>query len=126
MVTRNVALTELPMRGISVNTLAGTDADITVVPSDSGILFVNKYTSATKYTLPAVTEGAGKWFWFFNAHGSAATKVACATAIIVGKDSATGKVLTDGSTIGDACLVIGDGTNYFAFVLAGTWTTGSV
>ena len=123
--TRDVALTELPMRGISVNTLAGADSSITVVPSDSGILFVNKYTTETTYTLPAVADGAGKWFWFFNGQGSAAIKVAATTAIVLGIDSATGTVITSGSNTSDSCLVVGDGTNYFAFILDGSWTSGS-
>lgn len=123
--TRNVALTELPMRGIHINTLAEADASITVVPSDSGVLFVNKYTTETTYTLPLVADGAGKAFWFYNGQGSAAIKVAAQTAILMGGDSATGTVLTSSSNTSDSCVVFGDGTNYYGIILDGSWTSGS-
>ena len=125
MVTRNIALNELPMRGISINTLSGANAAIAVVPSDSGILFVNKYTTQTTYTLPPVAEGAGKAFWFYNGQGSAAIKVKAQSAILVGRDSVTGAVLTSASNVSDSCVVFGDGTNYYAIILDGSWTTGS-
>lgn len=123
--TRDLALTELPIRGLSINPASGGSSAITVVPSDSGIMFINKFGTETEYTLPLVAEGKGKMFWFYNAQSSTAVLVSAQTAILMGVNSATGTTLTDGSNIGDCCLVVGDGTNYFGFVLSGSWTTGA-
>jgi hypothetical protein len=122
--TRDVPLIGLPIRGISVNTLAGATAAITVVPSDSGVMFVNKYTSATTYTLPAVADGKGKCFIFYNSQTSAAIKLAISTAAIIGGDT-TNKVATSDAVTGSCAMVIGDGSYYYLFVIAGTWTVGA-
>lgn len=123
--TRDIALNELPIRGLSINPASDGSAAITVVASDSGTMFINKFGTETEYTLPAVADGKGKMFWFFNAQTSTAVLVTATTAIIMGVNSTTGTTLTDGSNIGDCCLVIGDGTNYFGFVLSGSWTSGA-
>lgn len=121
--TRDIALTNIPLRGLSINPDADDDTSIAVVASDSGVMFITKEASGCEYTLPAVAEGKGKWFWFFDAYG-AALLITAPTAILMGVDSTTGTTLTSGSAIGDCCLVFGDGTNYFGFVLSGSWTTG--
>jgi len=120
---RDIALSELPIRGISINTLTGADADITVVPSDSGILFVNKYTTETTYTLPAVADGAGKWFWFFNGQTSAEIKIKGTTACIVG--DATDQYATGSADTGTCAFVIGDGTYYYLHEIYGDWAVAS-
>jgi len=122
--TRDVAMTEIPMRGISINALSSGVNAFTLVPSDSGVIFVNKETatSTTTYTLPAVALGKGKIFWFFNAQTTRAIAVAAPTAILVGLDSATGTTATSDAVTGSAAFVVGDGTNYYLFVLKGSWT----
>ena len=124
--TRNVALNELPMRGISVNPASGGSAAIAVIPSDSGVLFVNLFLTATTYTLPAVADGKGKAFWFYNGQASTAIKVKALSNIIMGVNSPTGTVITSGAAnISDSCVVFCDGTNYYAIILDGTWSTGT-
>ena len=120
--TRDVALVELPFRGISINTLAGADASHTLVGSDSGVLFVNFYNSTTTYNLPAVAEGKGKWFWFFGAVSANIVVYGPAASTIYG-DGAIGRTLTGTAGIGLSCMVIGDGTYYYAFEIFGTWAT---
>jgi hypothetical protein len=103
---------------------SATDATATTVTADdSGTLFINLSTSAHTYNLPAVADGKGKHWLFYDADTTAAMKVASTAANIMGVDSATGTTLTDGSVLGDCVLIIGDGTNYFAFVISGTWTS---
>ena len=118
---RNLVLNELPFRGISVNTLAGADASIAVVASESGVLFVNHCASATTYTLPTVALAKGKWFWFFNV-GAAGMIITGGTAsVMVRKNSATSTSVTFATSsemIGAACLIMCDGTNYFCFNLS--------
>ena len=59
MVTRNTALNELNFRGISIN--VDDSNTVTIVPSDSGVMFMNKNTSLeTNYVLPAVADSNGK------------------------------------------------------------------
>lgn len=117
--TRTVALTNLGFRGISVNT---TETAITVVPSDSGVIFVNENASACTYTLPAVALSAGKWYWFFNV-GAAGIVVTGLTACLVGLHNAAATTCTFSTTsemIGAGCRIDCDGTNYFVSPFAGT------
>ena len=118
--TRDIALTELPFRGISINPESGDEASIAIVPSDSGVIFINKETSSgtVTYTLPAVADGAGKWFWFFQG-GAVELIVSCATASIVG--DATGTTATCDSAQGACGFVIGDGTYYYLHEISGDW-----
>ncbi len=120
--TRDVALNELPIRGISINTLAGADATHTLVGSDSGVIFVNFYNSATTYNLPAVVDGKGKMFWFFAAVAANIVVYGPAASTIYG-DGAIGRTLTGTGAIGLSCMVIGDGDYYYAFEIAGSWAT---
>lgn len=117
---RDIKLTNLPLRGISINSDAGGVTSIDVEASDSGIMFINKEASTCTYTLPVVAEGAGKWFWFYSAV-TATLAITSPTAIVMGFDSATRTTITSNGTIGDCCMVIGDGTNYYAFVIYATW-----
>ena len=124
---RDVALNELPIRGIAINDATANTASITVHASDSGIMFINKFASATTYTLPTVSLGAGKWFWFFNV-GAAGMIIASAGSlddIIADGDAAADTVTyaTLSHMIGSACLVIGDGTNWYALNIGATTAT---
>ena len=120
--TRDVALTELPIRGISINTLAGADATHKLVGSDSGVMFINYYNSTTTYNLPAVADGKGKMFWFFGAVANDIVVYGPAASTVYG-DGAIGRTLTGTGEIGLSCMVIGDGTVYYAFEIYGTWAT---
>jgi hypothetical protein len=122
--TRDLALNELPIRGISINPDADNTNAITVVPSDSGIIFINNETGTgtITYTLPAVADGAGKWFWFYNGQTTRAIAIHATTSILVGLDTTTGSTFTSDAVIGSAAMVIGDGTNYHVFILKGTWS----
>ena len=122
--TRDVALTELPFRGISINAETSENVvAITVSPSDSGILFINKETNGTvTYTLPAVADGKGKIFWFYE--GTAKViKLLITTTSIIG--NATDKVASATAVLGSCAFVIGDGDYYYLFAIAGTWTVAA-
>ena len=123
--TRDVALSELPIRGIATQETTG-DGSITLVPSDSGVIFINKYASGnTTYTLPAVADCEGKWFWFQTAQ--------TANTLIVSGDE--NKMVGDGQTVYDtmtgtadtgACgFLIGDGDFYYFFEIARSWSAGT-
>ena len=123
--TRNVALNELPFRGISINAEADNVVAISVEASDSGVLFINHETGGTvTYTLPTASEGAGKWWWFFQ---GTATEIKIAnddgTAIIVG--DSTNKVMTGSSGQGACGIIFGDGTYYYFIEIYGSWACGS-
>ncbi len=120
---RNVALTELPIRGISINAdAAGTT--VNVVASDSGVMFVNKEdASVVTYNLPAVADAAGKMFWFFNAQNTANILInAPADTLFAGNNLAADNVLATAEACGDCAFVICDGTSYYFFAISGTWT----
>lgn len=119
--TRDIALTDLPLRGISINP-ATADGSVTVVASDSGVVFVNKYAGTTTYTLPAVAAGKGKIFWFYDAVGEDLVVYGPAASTIFGPDL-EGRTLTGTGDVGICCLVVGDGTDYYAWCIHGTWVT---
>ncbi len=123
--SRTVANTELPFRGISVNT---DKTAITVVAADSGILFVNKNASACTYTLPTVADAKGKMFWFFNVGASGMVITGGSTdAIVTLNDAAADTVTfnTENQRIGASCLIFCDGTNYFLMSFNGATATAS-
>jgi len=121
--TRDLAMTEMPMRGISINPESGGSAAITVVPSDSGLVFVNKYTTNTVYTLPTATLCKGKYFWFFNAQATATIALTGGTAdVMIGADDTAADTITDNNAIGNWAFVIGDGTNFYVITGVGTWS----
>ena len=102
----------------SSTTATGT----TVTEDDSGTLFVNLSTSAHVYTLPAVANGKGKSWLFFNGDGTSTIAVA-STAANLKIDDLTGTTCTSTTTgIGDSILVIGDGTYYYGFEIVGSYT----
>ena len=121
---RNVALTELPFRGIAINDATANTAAVTVYASDSGILFINKFAATTTYTLPAVADCAGKVFEFMS-YVANNLVIAGATSVIVGGNTSAGvagATVTLTGVIGGHGKIVGDGTNYYFFAGTGTWT----
>jgi len=124
--TRDVALTELPIRGISINDATTGSAAVTVVASDSGVIFWNQYASATTYTLPTAALGKGKWFWFFNQGAGGMVISDGEVDTIVGLNGAAFDTLTfstGSAMIGAACLAISDGTYWAVIPFAGGTAT---
>ena len=123
MVTRNTALNELNFRGISIN--VDDSNTVTIVPSDSGVMFMNKNTSLeTNYVLPAVADSNGKMYWFFNAQTTKNMRITAPTNTMVADNTLIGNyALTTDNKAGFAAFVIGDGSKYYLFEL-GTlaWT----
>ena len=118
-ITRSVALTELPIRGLHVN---AATAAYTLVPSDSGIVLANDYDTTTTYTLPAVADAAGKLFWFVNMEATTKTVITAPTACIKGVQAAVCTTITS-KAIGDHCIITCDGTNYFVIAMGlAVWT----
>ncbi len=119
-VTRTHAFTEMPFRGIHVNTAT---AAYTLTRDDSGLFFLNQYTTNTTYTLPAVADGIGKIFFFMNANTTSTLAITSPTAdTMVCNDDATATTNTCGADAGSWAMVIGDGTYYYCFEGSGTWT----
>lgn len=125
--TRNVALTELPIRGISINDVAasGGSATVNVVASDSGVMFINKYITAdVTYNLPTAALGAGKMFWFFDAQNTKNIIVnAPANSMFMGNDLAASTATTT-AEVGCSAFVVCDGTYYYFFEIYGAWGNG--
>lgn len=123
---RDVAQVGLPFRGIAINDASANTAAVAVYASDSGILFINKYAGTTTYTLPAVEDCKGKIFYFFSyVAQDLVIQTASGDDLLVGGDTSAGIVgdkLTGGGAIGIWCVILGDGTNYYAFPGVGTWT----
>lgn len=120
---RDVALNELPIRGICIEPTTGSGA-VTVYPSDSGTIFINKYvTGDTTYTLPTAALSKGKWWWFFNAQTSYNITITGGTAdvMFVDDDTAADSAYC-ADEIGECCMVVGDGTSFYVFAMHGTWT----
>jgi len=118
--TRDVALNELPIRGMSINATDSSTNAFTLVPSDSGIIFINKDATATTYTLPAVASAAGKMFWFYN-QGAAGMAITAPSGTLVALNNAaatTATFSTSAHMIGAAAMVVCDGTSYFFFNLS--------
>ena len=111
VVARTVPLSEMNWRGLHINT--DTSA-YTLVASDSGVIFIQNYASATTYTLPAVGTGAGKVFMFVNANTATSTVITSTTALIVGTTTAgAAKTTLTSVAVGDSAIIVGDGTNWF-------------
>ena len=109
---RDVALNETNFRGVSINT---EEAAITLVPSDSGIMFLQKQATETTYTLPAVGDCAGKMFIICNMNTANKTVITSTTALIKGcvTAGAACTTLTSG-TMGDFMILVGDGSYFYA------------
>ena len=117
--TRDVSLTELPVRGLQVNSAT---AAYTIVPSDSGVVCFNDYGTDTTYTLPAVADAKGKLFWFVNGEATTKTIITAPTACIKGPQAAVCTTLTS-KAIGDHVILTCDGTNYFVISMGfAVWT----
>ncbi len=119
---RDVALNVMEFRGFTINT---DETAITVLASDSGIMFLQNFASECTYTLPAVADGAGKMFMFCNTNTTASTVITSTTSLIKGcvTAGATATVLTSGE-IGNFLWIVGDGSYWY--VIAGfpgtVWT----
>ncbi len=104
---------------------SATDATATTVtPDDSGTLFVDLSTSAHTYTLPAVADGAGKTFIFFDGETTQTTviTVSGSSDTLMGDDDAAADTITFPATVGAFAIVIGDGTNYYCLLGPGSYT----
>jgi hypothetical protein len=119
--TRTIANIDIPVRGISIQTAAAATAAYTLVGSDSGVIFLNKYTTTTTYTLPSLTDGTGKIFWFYNAQSTGEIAITAPSDCMIGEDDVYTTLTTTSNTSGDGGFVVCDGTNYFFFALQGTW-----
>ncbi len=121
--TRDIALNELPIRGISINAESANTTTINVVASDSGIIFVNKETSGVvTYVLPAVADGAGKMWWFYNGQTAYNIVVKAPSNIFIGANTTSStNMTTSGNLTGDSAIVFGDGTYYYLIEFVGTW-----
>lgn len=121
---RDVALNEMNWRGFVINT---AETAITVDASDSGIIFMQNNASATTYTLPTVTLGAGKMFKFVCINTATSTLVTTteATALIKGTYTVgVAKTTITSGSIGDSVTIVGDGTYWYVMDgFVGGWTT---
>lgn len=124
---RDVAQTMLPFRGIAINDASNNTNAVTVYASDSGILFINEFVDGTEYTLPAVGDCKGKVFFFYDNIGQVITITGGTTGVLSG-GTITASVDADdvvsGGTLGEWCIIIGDGTSYFCLAGEGDWTGG--
>ncbi len=119
-VARTVGFTQMPLRGQHTNTAT---AAYTLTRDDSGVFFVNQYTTNTTYTLPAVADGKGCIFFFMNANTTSTLAITSPTAdTFVCNDDATATTNTSGADCGSWAMVTGDGTYYYCWEGSGTWT----
>ena len=120
---RDVALNVMDWRGFVINT---AETAVTLVASDSGIIFVQNYATACTYTLPDVTTGAGKMFMIVNLNTATSTVITTsdATALIKGTYTAgAAKTTLTSVAVGDAAIIIGDGSYWYFINLSATgWT----
>jgi hypothetical protein len=105
-------------RGIVTNT---DTASTTLVGADSGKMYMHTYTTNGTYTLPALTGGIGKVFFFNNANTTSTIAITAPSACMFAND-ATGTTNTCSAVSGSWCMVTCDGTNYYCFEGYGTWT----
>jgi len=118
-VARTYGFTQMPLRGYHTNT---DTAAYTLTRDDSGIVFLNQYTTDTAYTLPACADGIGCIFWFMNANTTSTLQIISPTAnTLVINDDATATNNTCTAVCGSWCFVIGDGTYWYCFEGSGTW-----
>ena len=97
-------------------------AAYTVLPADAGkLLIANHATVAVTFTLPAVAACKGLTFYFANI-GAAGMAITGGTAdkMVVTNDAAADTVTysTANQIIGAACMVWGDGSNYYFFQMS--------
>ena len=119
---RNVALTELPIRGISINADAAGQT-VNIVASDSGVIFINKEDAGTvTYNLPAVADAAGKMFWFFDAQNLQSMLINAPADTLFCQNNLAADNITSTAQCGCCGFVICDGTSYYFFQVYRTWT----
>lgn len=111
----------VPLIRATVRSAATGNLTTTVTPDDSGTMFISLTTGTHAYTLPAVADAAGKHFIFFDGETTQSITVTSPANDIMGNNT-TADVATSNADLGDCLMVFSDGTNYFKFVLAGTWT----
>jgi len=124
---RDVALSEMNLRGLAINDATANAATVTVYASDSGIVFINKFATATTYTLPAVADGKGKFWWFYNV-GAAGIVITAPSACMVATNNAactSATFSTSNLMIGAGCMIFGDGTYYYCMGLGTSTITPS-
>jgi len=109
------------IRGIDVTNETAT----TLVGTDSGIIFANKYAGAHTYTLPALSAAVGKVFIFFNAHASGTLVITAPSDCMVVSDSTHTTITQSTHVLGGYVFLFCDGTNYFAMQDIGSTFTGS-
>ncbi len=114
-----LGVTNIHLRGISINPVTTGDAAITLVASDSGIMCVNKLASTTTYTLPACSLGAGKFFRFYCGVANNIVVTSPTAATLYGP-AALGITCTLTGAIGSCMDVIGDGTYWYIIPCYGT------
>ena len=119
---RDVALNEMNWRGLSINT---AETAITLVASDSGIIFLQNYAIACTYTLPDVATGAGKMFMIVNVNTATSTVITSTTALIKGTYTAgAAKTTITSGAMGDSVVIVGDGSYWYTMAgFKGAWTT---
>ena len=110
-------------RGMKVNA-DGAGQAVTVTAADSGVMFVNKEDAGTvTYTLPTAAACKGKHFIFYNAQTTQNIAVTGGTDdVLVSSDDANYDKITDDGNYGNWCIIIGDGSSFYALIGAGTWT----
>ena len=119
-VARTWGYTGMPLRGVHINTAT---AAYTLTRDDSGIFFINQYTTNTTYTLPACADGAGCIFFFMNANTTSTLAITSPTAdTLCANDDATATTNTSAADCGSWAMVVGDGTYWYCFEGSGTWT----
>ncbi len=123
---RDVALSSLPFRGIAINDDTNNTAAVQVYASDSGILFIQKNTATTTYTLPVVGDCKGKIFFFFSYVEQDLVITGGTTDKMVGGDTTAvvdaDKVTLGTNRLGGWAIIVGDGSNYYALTGTGTWS----
>ena len=124
MVSRDVALNELPMRGLAINADADNTNSFVLVGSDSGIIFINKETGTgvITYSLPSLVAGTGKIYWFYNAQTTQEIAITAPSDCMIGNTNTYTTLTTTSNDIGDSAFVTCDGTSYYFFAIAGTWS----
>ncbi len=110
------------VRGIRTNPASGGSTAITVVGSDSGLIFANHNTSNVTYTLPSLADGKGKVFWFMNANTTSTLAITAPSTVMVLNDDIDATTNTCAADAGSLAMVTCDGTNYFCWEGKGTWT----
>ena len=101
--------------------------DTAVTADDSGTMFVNLSTSAHTYTLPTLDLAKGKHWLFFNGQDSQSLTVTGGTTDkIIGVGDPEADSITSDAVEGSACLIVCDGTWYYAITWSGAVSTAGV